>query len=189
MVQDYWPSPISMKVANVILGSIAFFTLAFVLLIFSNTDPVSEQTHPLASECVGGHSGLADHYHPMLVISVLGNDVEVPGDIGINQPGCTMRPLHTHDSSGKIHVEFKESGVEAPLKAFFDTWGKHMDENGFDEYRVDENHEFLMFLSNYSYDQNGNLTVDAETRQQVYNFENLILEDRQYIELVFREKA
>ena len=64
-----------------------------------------------------------------------------------------------------------------------------MDENGFDEYRVDENHEFLMFLSNYSYDQNDNLIVDAETRQQVYNFENLILEDRQYIELVFREKA
>jgi hypothetical protein len=64
-----------------------------------------------------------------------------------------------------------------------------MDETGFDEHRVDENHEFLMFLSNYSYDDNGNMVVDSGSREQVYNFEELILEDKQYIELVYREKA
>jgi hypothetical protein len=46
-----------------------------------------------------------------------------------------------------------------------------------------------MFLSNYSYDDNGNMVVDSGSREQVYNFEELILEDKQYIELVYREKA
>ena len=149
----------------------------------------ADERHALADECVGGHSGLAEHYHPMVYISVLGEEVEVPGNVGLNDPGCTMRPLHTHDTSGKIHVEFKESGIEAPLEAFFDIWGKHMDESGFDDHRVDDNHEFLMFLNNYSYDDDGNIVVDPSTREQVYDFETLILEDRQYIELVYREKA
>ena len=64
-----------------------------------------------------------------------------------------------------------------------------MDETGFDDHRVDENHEFLMFLNNYSYDDSGNMVVNPSTREQVYDFENLILEDKQYIELVYREKA
>ena len=149
----------------------------------------ADERHALADECVGGHSGLAEHYHPMVYISVLGEEVEIPGNVGLNDPGCTMRPLHTHDTSGKIHVEFKESGIEAPLEAFFDIWGKHMDETGFDDHRVDNNHEFLMFLNNYSYGENNEIVVDPNTRVQVYDFENLILEDKQYIELVYREKA
>ena len=64
-----------------------------------------------------------------------------------------------------------------------------MDETGFDDHRVDENHEFLMFLNTYSYDDDGNMVVNPNTREQVYDFENLILEDKQYIELVYREKA
>ena len=54
----------------------------------------ADERHALADECVGGHSGLAEHYHPMVVISVLGEDIEVPGNVGLNDPGCTMRPSH-----------------------------------------------------------------------------------------------
>ncbi|MGB0516827.1 MAG: hypothetical protein ACPGKR_07825, partial [Poseidonia sp.] len=71
-------------------------------------------------------------------------------------------------------------------EAFFDIWGKHMDKTGFDDHRVDDNHEFLMYLNTYSYDDQNNVVVDPSTREQVYDFENLILEDRQYIELVYR---
>ena len=46
-----------------------------------------------------------------------------------------------------------------------------------------------MYLNTYSYDNQSNLVVDPSTREQVYDFENLILEDKQYIELVYREKA
>ena len=64
-----------------------------------------------------------------------------------------------------------------------------MDVTGFFDERVDDNHVFLMFLNNYSYDDSGNMVVNPSTREQVYDFENLILEDKQYIELVYREKA
>ncbi|MGB1485154.1 MAG: hypothetical protein ACPG9E_04095, partial [Poseidonia sp.] len=32
----------------------------------------ADKRHALADECVGSHSGLAEHYHPMVYISVLG---------------------------------------------------------------------------------------------------------------------
>ena len=88
-----------------------------------------------------------------------------------------MRPLHTHDSTGKIHLEFKETGVEAPLEAFFDIWGKHMDSTGFDDHRIDASHEFLMFVT----EDNG----EGE-RTQVSTFEDHIVKDGQLIELVYR---
>jgi len=169
----------------------ALAALGFLLGQSDGSPPfnTADKRHALADECVGGHSGLEEHYHPMIYISVLGEEVEIPGNVGLNDPGCSMRPLHTHDTSGKIHVEFKEKGIEAPLEVFFDIWGKHMDETGFDDYRIDADHEFLMFLNTYSYDNQNNLVVDPSNRTQVYDFENLILEDKQYIELVYREKA
>ena len=47
----------------------------------------------------------------------------------------------------------------------------------------------LMYLNTYSQDGNGNVVVDPNTREQVYDFEDLILENEQYIELVYREIA
>lgn len=146
----------------------------------------AEERHAIADLCIGGHgSQVVDHYHPIVKISILGENIVIPDDVGLNDRGCTMRSLHTHSADGKIHAEFAEEGVEAPLEAFFDIWGKHMDATGFDEHRVDADHEFLMFLNTYSY-EDGNLVVDPSTREQVDDFEKLVLEDEQYIELVYR---
>ena len=41
----------------------------------------------------------------------------------------------------------------------------------------------------YAYDENNQVVVDSSQRQQVDDFEKLILEDKQYIELVYREIA
>ena len=69
--------------------------------LFSTAD----ERHALADECIGGHEGgLAEHYHAIVSISVLNEAVEIPGNVGLNDPGCNMRPLHTHDTSGKIHI-------------------------------------------------------------------------------------
>lgn len=171
--------------------TIAALAAIGLLLGESDGEPpfsTADKRHALANECIGGHNSLAEHYHPVVVLSVLGEDVEIPNDVGLNDQGCNMRPLHTHDNSGKIHVEFEQPGIEAPLEAFFDIWGMHMDETGFEDHRVDENHEFIMFLNTYTV-ENGNIVVDPGTREQVYEFENLVLEDKQYIELVFREKS
>jgi hypothetical protein len=176
-----------------LIVTLAALSTLGILLGQSDGGPLfstADERHALADECIGGHSSaIVEHFHPILTISVLGEDVEIPGNVGLNDPGCSMRPVHTHDPSGKIHVELQEKGIEAPLEAFFDTWGKHMDATGFDEHRVDDNHEFLMFLNTYDYDDQGNVVVDPNTREQVDDFENLVLEDKQYIELVFREIA
>jgi len=143
--------------------------------LFSTAD----ERHALAEQCIGGHGSAEDplvaHYHATIRISVLNEDITVPDDVGLNDQGCSMRPLHTHDSTGKIHLEFKEEGVEAPLEAFFDIWGKHMDSTGFDEHRIDGSHEFLMFV-----------TEDGGERTQVTSFEEHIVKDGQLIELVYR---
>jgi Domain of unknown function (DUF4214) len=64
--------------------------------------------------------GSAVHIHPQLRIIINGQDVLIPANIGISQQG--FLPIHTHDASGRIHVE---SPVVRgfTLKDFFDTWG------------------------------------------------------------------
>lgn len=98
----------------------------------SNT---SEEMHPLGMECLD-HEGLAMHFHPYLTILIDGNEYSIPGNTGIDTDVCkgAMHMTHTHDDSGKIHVESKQV-EEVPLEVFFDVWGKHFDETGIMEYR------------------------------------------------------
>ena len=93
----------------------------------SNT---SEEMHPLGMECLD-HDGLAMHFHPYLTILIDGNEYSIPGNTGIDTDVCkgAMHMTHTHDDSGKIHVESKQV-EEVPLEVFFDVWGKHFDETG-----------------------------------------------------------
>jgi len=117
----------------------------------SNEEPplfsTADERHPLADECIGQHNqSLVAHDHVGISISVNGESVSIPNGVGLNDRGCTMRPLHTHDSNGYIHIELKEL-AEVPLEAFFDTWGKHLDSTGFDEYRIDDTHEFLRYVN------------------------------------------
>ncbi|MEL0267465.1 MAG: hypothetical protein VW945_08200 [Candidatus Poseidoniales archaeon] len=161
----------------------ALAAMGFLLGQSDGEPPFStaDERHALADECIGNHGDendpLVAHYHATVRISVLNENIAVPDDVGLNDQGCSMRPLHTHDSSGRIHLEFKEEGVEAPLEAFFDIWGKHMDSTGFDDHRIDASHEFLMFVT----EDNG----EGE-RTQVSTFEDHIVKDGQLIELVYR---
>jgi hypothetical protein len=136
----------------------------------------ADERHAVADECIGQHATDPDdwvHYHAVVEISILDEFIEIPDNIGRPEGDCGMRALHTHDTSGKIHIEMYDP-VDAPLAAFFDIWGVHMDSTGFDEYRVDADHEFIMFVT-----ENGN-------RLQVDDFEDHILKDGQTIELIYR---
>ncbi|MDP3685271.1 MAG: hypothetical protein Q8R32_00385 [bacterium] len=65
------------------------------------------------------HEGVAMHIHPQLKIIIDGTERAIPSDIGVS-PGC-MRPIHTHDESGKIHLEFPSS-QDVRLGQFFEIW-------------------------------------------------------------------
>ncbi|MFG3285401.1 hypothetical protein [Streptomyces sp. NPDC048111] len=64
--------------------------------------------------------GVVQHTHTHLDVLVDGRPVSVPAAIGIDGPRRRISPLHTHDTSGIIHVE-------SPRRAVF-TLGQFMAE-------------------------------------------------------------
>ena len=66
--------------------------------------------------------GQALHIHQHLDIYVRGRHETVPGNIGIEPNGGFISPLHTHDTTGVMHVE--SPTVESfSLGQFFAVWG------------------------------------------------------------------
>ena len=76
---------------------------------------------PYLDICVSG-AGRFYHAHPHLSIVVNGNPQPIPASVG--RSPC-LRPLHTHDTSGVIHVEPDDgSHPDYSLKDFFLIWGQ-----------------------------------------------------------------
>ncbi len=87
------------------------------LIWYSATQP------PIPESDIVSRNGL--HWHPELAIYVKGVKQEIPANLGI---GSVEMPLHTHDSTGVIHLEM--SGLvrkeDITLGQFFKIWGKDM---------------------------------------------------------------
>lgn len=78
------------------------------------------------------------HLHPKLAISVKGERVGIPANIGIGpqyasmptfDQSMRMTAMHTHDDTdGTIHLEFsgRVAREDTKLKNFFTIWGKSM---------------------------------------------------------------
>tara|TARA_B100000941_G_scaffold286926_1_gene261264 strand:+ start:1862 stop:2449 length:588 start_codon:yes stop_codon:yes gene_type:complete len=126
----------------------------------------AETPDPLANECVD-HSNLGRHDHSMLSIYINGEQTEIPTNLGINtdicnQEGASMHTVHTHDDTGRLHIE-TAANVDMPLGVFFDIWGVHFNETGIFDYRVSNTHELIMTIggvANYQFDDY--LLVDGE---------------------------
>jgi hypothetical protein len=65
--------------------------------------------------------GAVEHIHVHLDVIVGGQPVTVPAAVGIDQPAQKISPLHTHDTTGVVHIE---SPVKASfsLGQFFTEW-------------------------------------------------------------------
>lgn len=71
------------------------------------------------------------HVHPYLVIDIEGNNISIPGGIGILPGG--LEPVHTHDSSGIIHIELGQGDARShnyTLQDFFSVWNFTAKESG-----------------------------------------------------------
>ena len=73
------------------------------------------------------NEGQVVHIHQHLDIWVNGKKVPVPQSIGI-QDGSYITSLHTHDTSGLIHVESPENR-RFNLGEFFGIWGVRLDKS------------------------------------------------------------
>ena len=69
-----------------------------------------------------GSEGTAVHIHQHLDVFVAGARVTVPAGIGIDPAETFISPLHTHDTSGVIHVE-SPTVRNFTLGEFFGVWG------------------------------------------------------------------
>jgi hypothetical protein len=84
-----------------------------------------------------GLPGLSDtifHIHAQLHVYVNGKPVQVPADIGLDEATGTSSPLHTHDTSGVIHMEADET-YSFTLGQFLTVWGVKFSKNQLGSYK------------------------------------------------------
>ncbi len=65
---------------------------------------------------------LTYHVHGHLTIYISGKQVQIPANIGIAPDGSCFYWLHTHDTTGVIHVEAPQQGTYT-LGTFLHLWG------------------------------------------------------------------
>lgn len=99
---------------TIIVSAIAVFLLAGVIW-WSKSQQLN-----VSSEVVT-RSGL--HWHSELIVYVKGVKQNIPSNIGI---GAAHQPMHTHDGTGAIHLEYGGRVTKGDLKLgnFFRVWGK-----------------------------------------------------------------
>ena len=68
------------------------------------------------------------HIHSWLHIYDEGKKVTVPANIGIDAATNTISPLHTHDTSGIIHMEADQQ-YDFTLGQFMNVWGVQFSDN------------------------------------------------------------
>jgi hypothetical protein len=115
---------VGVAVAAIIGSSVALFA--------SQQSPPSSQTPPQGND--NNNKPMVMHIHPSItIVDSNGKQMPLPTDIGINpslwkdhsldQFGMQgMSPLHTHDSSGTLHVE-SNAQRDYSLGQFLDVWG------------------------------------------------------------------
>ena len=114
-------------------------------------------------------ASLALHIHPTLEIVINGQQQVIPANIGITGRG--MRVIHTHDTTGKLHIESPKP-FQFHLKDFFTIWGKDFNSTCIFDYCADETHDMKVYA-------NG-----AEAKEP----EQVPLRDLDRIEIIYSEK-
>jgi hypothetical protein len=108
-----------------------------------------------------GHANLAQHFHPHIDILVDGVKEYIPQNTGI-VTGC-MAEIHTHDSSGTIHIETVNAFKIVHLRDFAVVYGQPLAREGYDL----------------------KMTVDGKPNIE---FGELVLKDQQLIVLNYTKK-
>jgi len=151
-------------------GIAGLISIALVYYLFTMAAENSQNcaTMPVTEMDIGGHESLTMHIHQMLTIKINGEQIIIPANIGL--PNGMMRPIHTHDASGKIHVE-GTCPRDFTLGEIFDVWGEEFTEISFMGNPIDATHTLTMSV-------NG-----VETTM----FGDYVLKDGDEIELVYEE--
>ncbi|MBI2033820.1 MAG: hypothetical protein HYT13_01850 [Candidatus Liptonbacteria bacterium] len=108
------------------------------------------------------------HIHPHLTIVIDGERQTISGNVGMSI--MCMRPVHTHDVTGEIHIEHP-SFQDFTLGDFFSVWQKPFSRGQILDYSPNLEYEIVM-------------TVDGKPSDE---FENLIFKDKQQIVIEYKK--
>ena len=70
-----------------------------------------------------GQESFETHIHTQLDVTVNRKALEVPAGIGIDSDANRIAALHTHDTTGEIHVESPQKSAKYTLDQFLTVWG------------------------------------------------------------------
>src|SRR3989344_5874306 len=107
------------------------------------------------------------HIHPEVGITIDGQKQELPENIGVT--AACMRPIHTHDATGVIHIE---SPVvrDFTLEEFFRVWDKPFNRELLFDKTVDADHRIVMTVDGTPSEEFGDLVL-RDHQQVVISYE------------------
>ena len=149
------------KFWGIVCGILILATI--YLLFFSNKEKSMDDD--ILNLNLREHKNIALHIHPILDIYILGKKQILPKDIGVSVNG--MRVIHTHDESGKLHIE-------APyyhqfyLKDFFTVWGKTFNSTCILDYCVDDKYKITVLVNGVENSQYGDIELKDQDRIKIY---------------------
>jgi hypothetical protein len=159
------------KVILIVVVALAVIGAGAALFVYDAKHPelknpwANKSTRDLALTCLD-QEYTDQHIHPNLTITINGQKQEVPGNIGI-QSNC-LHPLHTHDNTGKVHVESPEAR-DYTLGDFFAVWGKSFSKDQIFDSKADAMHRIRM-------------TVNGQENAE---YEKLVLKDLDDIQVYY----
>ena len=145
---------------GLLLGLITISILSSVYYLNTNSN---QKEAPIGNDylkseiCYYALQGIKSdyHYHLQLNITINGERIEIPANIGFEKDGngdtLFLHPIHTYDNSGRIHVETTRNAT-AELGFLFDIWGEDFSRNKILDYNVDEEHIIEMTMNGESVD-------------------------------------
>ncbi len=101
---------------TIVVAVVLIAIIVTTVLFYPRPGPDPVQLPSYLSHCVTG--SLVIHSHPTLAITISG----VPQTLPVTYSDSCQQPIHTHDSSGILHVE-TDQNVNYTLGDWFLLWG------------------------------------------------------------------
>jgi hypothetical protein len=157
-----------MKQESLLIGGVIAGTLALIVgMAFLGAKP-RKPIDDVLTACVR-HDGLGMHIHPHLSIIIDGQQRAIPANIGITN--TCMRPVHTHDETGTIHLEFPVE-QDVRLSEFFRVWQQPFSRTEVLDRKVEE----------------GDILKITVNGQETSELENLMMRDKEQIVIEVKKK-
>lgn len=151
------------SLTRVIKKIIIISALVLLIIVFRNYQDSSK----FLSECTGHLKG-NHHYHLEIEIKQDDKKIPIPPNVGIN--GECIHPLHTHDETGLVHIDYPRK-IQVTLGDFFDVMGIIFKDDQVGNIKQYDGYNIEVFVNN---------------KKIPGDYRNIILKDKEDIGIVIK---